>query len=88
MSTREFAAGWSAAMKFMDPANLLGLDENARAAFEEVDRVLADRREADERMRRLDAAERAGDAAYAVERARQGLVPYDRHRGLVVGPVT
>lgn len=33
----------------------------------------------DARLRALDAAEQAGEAAYAAERARQGLIPYDRH---------
>jgi len=35
------------------------------------------------RLRALDAAERAGEAAYAAERDRQGLVPYQRHAGLL-----
>lgn len=37
----------------------------------------------DQRLRALDATEAAGEAEYAAERARQGLVTYDRHRGLV-----
>lgn len=36
----------------------------------------------DEKLRRLDDAEALGEAAYAIERRRQGLVEYDRHRGL------
>lgn len=30
----------------------------------------------DARLRALDVAQRAGEAAYAAERARQGLIPY------------
>lgn len=34
----------------------------------------------DARLAALDAAEQAGEATYAAERARQGLVTYERHR--------
>jgi hypothetical protein len=34
---------------------------------------------ADARLRALDVAQAAGDRAHALERARQGLVSYDRH---------
>ena len=75
MSIREFAAGWSAAMEYLNPANSIGMDEATRRAFAAVDAILDARRKTDARLRRLDEADSI--EAYNAERRRQSLVEYD-----------
>lgn len=58
------------------PVSLATLADAAQRALD----VRLVRQAADERLRRLDAAEREGEAAYDRERAAQGLLPYQRAR--------
>lgn len=73
-----FDAGWQAALEYCSgvPNECAFIADAAQRALD----VRIAREEADERLRRLDAAEGQGVAAYDTERARQGLLPYARAR--------